>query len=193
MLPHLERSINQTHLENSTYKQMVWHLEREWELNGLEVPDELQINTVTQQATQQNSEKHKLTCHYCKKTGHFWNQCRQPKRERDRARNDTNSATNGKNNDCSAQRNSNPNNKVSNNTNANNTNNQRNRRSWPVYPPCETCGRTNHFTEKCYIEANAANRPPPRSRRSKGQNQVQQRIAQINSQGNVQTAAQTLN
>ena len=36
------------------------------ELNGLEAQDELQINTVTQQATQQNSEKLKPTCHYGK-------------------------------------------------------------------------------------------------------------------------------
>ena len=30
-----------------------------------------------------------------------------------------------------------------------------------VHPPCETCGKTNHSTKKCYYEANAANRPPP--------------------------------
>ena len=45
--PHLKKSINQAHLENGTYQQIVTHLERELELNGLEAPDELQINTVT--------------------------------------------------------------------------------------------------------------------------------------------------
>ena len=59
MLPHLKKLINQAHLENGTYEQIVSHLERELELNGLEAPDENQINTVTQKATQQNSEKSK--------------------------------------------------------------------------------------------------------------------------------------
>ena len=47
MLPHLKKLIHQAHLENGSYEQIVWHLERELELNGLEAPDELQINTVT--------------------------------------------------------------------------------------------------------------------------------------------------
>ena len=57
MPPHLRKSINQAHLENGTYEQIVSQLEMALELNGLEAPDELQMNTVTQQATQQNSEK----------------------------------------------------------------------------------------------------------------------------------------
>ena len=28
-----------------------------------------------------------------------------------------------------------------------------------VYPPCEKCAKTNHSTERCYVAANAANRP----------------------------------
>ena len=144
--PHLTKSINQAHLENATYEQIVSNLEKELELNGLEAPDEMSINTVTQQAPQQNSDKPNPTCHHCKKPGHYQNQCRQLKREKDQARNNTNSAnnTNG-----SAQPNSNPNNKVANNTKANNIKNQRDRRSRPVFPPCATCGRTNHSTEKC--------------------------------------------
>ena len=63
--------------------------------------------------------------------------------------------------------NSNPNSKVSNNTKANNINNQRDRRSRPDFPSCETCGRTNHSSKKGYLGANAANRPPPRNRRRK--------------------------
>ena len=42
----------------------------------------------------QNSEKPKPTCHHCKKPGHYRNQCRQVKREKDQARNNTNSANN---------------------------------------------------------------------------------------------------
>ena len=95
------------------------------------------------------------------------------------------------NNNGSAQTNSNPNdNKVANNAKGNNINNQRNRRPRPVFPHCETCGKTNHSTEKCYLGANAANRPPPRDRRPEGQNQSQRNNAQNNSDGNVQTAAQ---
>ena len=180
MPPHLKKSTNQAHLENGTYEQIVSHLERELELNGLESPDELVINTVTQQATQQNSKKSKPTCQHCKKPSHYQNQCRQLKREKNQTRNNTNSAGNNSKNNGSAQTNSNPNNKFSNNTKANNTNNQRDRRSRPVFPPCETCGKTNHSTEKCYFGANAANRPPPQNRRLEGQNQVQQRNAQNN-------------
>ena len=93
----------------------------------------------------------------------------------------------------SGQTDCNSNNKVSNNTNVSNTNNQKDRRPRPVYPPCETCGKTNHSTEKCHFGANAANRPPPRNRRPEGQNQLQLRNAQSNSGGNAQAAAQALN
>ena len=41
MTPHLKKSINQAHLEKSTYEKIVSHLEREMDLNGLEAPDEL--------------------------------------------------------------------------------------------------------------------------------------------------------
>ena len=193
MPSHLKKSINQAHFENGTYEQIVSHLERELELNGLEAPDEMPINTVTQQAPQQNSNKPRPTCQHCKKPGHYQIQCRQLKREKDQTRNNTNSANN---NNGSAQTNSNPNNnqnKVANNTKGNNINNQRDRRPKPVFPPCETCGRTNHSTEKCYLGANAANRPPPRNRRLEGQNQSQQNNAHNNSDGNVQAAAQASN
>ena len=35
MLPHLKKSINQAHLKDGTYEQIVTHLERELELNSL--------------------------------------------------------------------------------------------------------------------------------------------------------------
>ena len=71
MPPHLKKSIKQAHLENGLCKQIVSHLEKELELNGLEAPDEMPVITVTQQATQQNSEKPKPTRHHCKKPGHY--------------------------------------------------------------------------------------------------------------------------
>ena len=193
MPPHLKKSINQAHLENGTYGQIVSHLERDLELNGLEAQDELQINTVMPQDTRQNSEKPKPTCHHCKKPGHYRNQCRQLKREKDQAQNNTDSAASNKNSNGSAQTNSNPNQKATVTNKANNANNQRDRKPRPVFPPCETCGRTNHSTERCYLGANAANRPPPKNRRPEGQNQAQQRNTQNGSDGNVQAVAQPLN
>ena len=71
MPPHVKQSIHQVHLENGTFKQIVSHLERELELNGFEAPDELQIKTVAQKATQQNPKTTKPTCHHCKKPGHY--------------------------------------------------------------------------------------------------------------------------
>ena len=113
MPPHLKKSINQAHLENDTYEQIASHLERELKLNGLEAPDEMPINTVTQQAPLQICGKPKQTCHHCKNPGHYQNQCRQLKREKDQTRNNTNGANN---NNGSAQINSNPDNKVASDT-----------------------------------------------------------------------------
>ena len=112
MPPHLKNSINQAHLENGTYKQIVTHLERELELNSLENPDETQMNTVT----------HK----------------QQIEGNPDNAGN-INSDT----------KDSNPN------------NHKIDRKPRTLYPLCETCGKTNHSTEGCYVGANAADRPLP--------------------------------
>ena len=73
MPPHLKKSINQAHLENGTHEQIVTHLERELELNGLEDPDELPINNVSQQPTKTNADRPKPTCHHCKNPGHYRN------------------------------------------------------------------------------------------------------------------------
>ena len=58
----------------------------------------------------------------------------------------------------------NPNNagNINSDTNDSNPNNHKfDSKSTTVYPPCETCGKTNHATERCYVGANAANRPLP--------------------------------
>ena len=55
-------------MENGTYEQIVTHLEKELELNGLEAPDELQINTVTHNTVNANADRTKPTCHCGKKT-----------------------------------------------------------------------------------------------------------------------------
>ena len=41
--PHLKKSKNQAHLENGSYEQIVNQLEKK--LNGLEAPEELEVNT----------------------------------------------------------------------------------------------------------------------------------------------------
>ena len=66
--PHLKKLINQAHLENGTYEQIVTHLERELELNGLEAPDKLQIKTVSHNTVNANADRTKPTRHYCRKT-----------------------------------------------------------------------------------------------------------------------------
>ena len=188
MPPHLKKSINQAHLENGTYEQIVTHLERELELNGLEALDELPINNVSQQPTNTNADRPKPTCHHCKNPGHYRNQCRLLKKQRETTENNQNNPGN-KNSDANTF---NP------NSNANNNNNNRNsnraeRKPKTVYPPCETCGKTNCSTEKCYFGANAANRPPPRHRRPERQNQVPERANQNDSNEAPQAAAQNLN
>ena len=75
----------------------------------------------------------------------------------------------------------------------NRNSNRAERKPKTVYPPCETCGKTNHSIERCYHGANAANRPPPRQRRPERQNQVQERAVQKDSNENSQAVAQNLN
>ena len=67
MPPHLENLINQDHLENGTYEQIVTDLEVELELNGLEAPEELQINTLSHHTANEYADRSKPMCHHCKK------------------------------------------------------------------------------------------------------------------------------
>ena len=83
MPPHLKKSINQPHLENGTSEQIATHLEKEFGVNGLEAPDELQINTVSHNTANANADRTKPTCHYCMKPGNFRNQCRSLKKQRE--------------------------------------------------------------------------------------------------------------
>ena len=163
------------------------HLERELELNGLEAPDELQINTVSHNTANVNADRTKPTCPYCKKPGHYKNQCRLLKmqKEQSEAQNIPGNKNSGANKSMRI-----------NNTNKNNNNSKNSNRTEKkpktVYPPCEACGKTNHSTEKCYYVANATNRPPPRKRRPERQHQVQERANQNDSNKTTQTAAQNI-
>ena len=77
---------------------------------------------------------------------------------------------------------------VNSDTNDSNPNNHKNdRKSRTLYPPCETCGKTNHSTERCYVGANAANRPLP------WKNKPQEQDAHDSITGCALAAAQSLN
>ena len=71
--PHLKKPINQAHLENGTFEEIVTHSERVLESNGLEAPDELQIKNVRNNTAKRNVDGPKLTCHHCKKPEHYKN------------------------------------------------------------------------------------------------------------------------
>ena len=188
MPPHMKKSINHAHLENGTYEQIVTHLKRELELNGLEALDEQPINNVSQQPTNTNADRPKPTCHHCKKRRHYRNQCHLLEKQREQ----TEKNQNNPGNKNSAANTSSPNSNVNNNNNNENIN-KAERKPKIVYPPCETCGKTNQSTEKCYFGANAANRPPPRHRRPEKQNQVSDRANQSDTNEAPQAAAHNLN
>ena len=142
MPPHLKKSIDQAHLETGTYEQIVTHLERELELNGLEAPDELQNNTVSHNSANANADRTKPTCDYCNKPGQYRNQCRLLKKQRGQTENNQNNPGN-KNSDANT---STPNGNVNNPSNNNRNSNRAERKPKTVYPPCETCCKTNHST-----------------------------------------------
>ena len=186
-LPQLKKMKNQAHLETDTYEQIVTHLEKEIELNGLKSPDELHRNTVSQQHTNKNADRPKPTCHQCKKPGHYRNRCRLLEKQREQTENIQKKPGN-KNSDAN---NSNPNSNINNNNN--NSNKNKNRAEGKpkiVYTPL---GKTNHSTEKCYFGATAANRPPPRHRRPERQNQVPERANQSVANETPQAASQKIN
>ena len=93
MPSHLKRSIIQAYLENGTYEQIVRHLEREMELNGLESEDtgvKTQMTAINKQAEDKPMQQKAATtkkkqqtpktvpnnrlqddqCSFCKNTGH---------------------------------------------------------------------------------------------------------------------------
>ena len=155
----------------------------------MDAPDELPINNVNQQPTNTKAERPKPTCHHCKKPGHYRNQCRLLKKQREQT--EVNQISPGnKNSDANT---SNPRSNVNNNNNNNKNSNRAERKPKTVYSRCETCGKTNHSTENCYFGANAVNRPPPRHRRPERQNQVPENANQSDSNEVPQAVAQNLN
>ena len=139
MPPHLKKSINQAYLENGTYNQIVKHLEREMELNGLESDESMVKTQMTATKKEQKTEKtnKKQTdkpktqtpksvpnktlkdtqCRYCKEEGHMMNDC--PKLAK-----------------------------------------RRKLQEDPEADKCENCNTPGHTEENCYFGENMENRPP---------------------------------
>ena len=83
---------------------------------------------------------------------------------------------------------------INSDTNDSNPNNHKiGRKSRTLYPPCETCGKTDHSTERCYVGANAENSPLPWKSKPEGQSGHHQQDAQNSMTGCVLARAQHLN
>ena len=83
---------------------------------------------------------------------------------------------------------------INSDTNDSNPNNHKvGRKSITLYPPCETCGKTHHSTERCFVGANAENRQLPWKRKPEGQSGHHQQDAQNSITGCVLARAQHLN
>ena len=83
-------------LENAIYEEIVTHLERELELNGLEEGDDNPVPTMSTATTATRPGTGVLssgidpviTCNYCKKPGHTKDEGRKHKRKKEQKRND---------------------------------------------------------------------------------------------------------
>ena len=128
--PKLKRSVNMARLENATYEEIVTHLERELELNGLEEGDDIPVPTMSTAPTAtrpgtgllSSGIDPNVTCNYCKKPGHVKDDCRKLKRKEEQRRNDGQDTK-------------------------------------KEYPKCPTCDKTNHPAERCWKGAGAHLKP----------------------------------
>ena len=128
--PKLKRSVNMARLENATYEEIVTHLERELELNGLEEGDDIPVPTMSTAPTATRPGQGLLssgidpgiTCNYCKKPGHVKDDCRKLKRKEEQKRNEGSSTK-------------------------------------KEYPKCPTCDKINHPAERCWKGAGAHLKP----------------------------------
>ena len=76
---HLKQSFNPVHLENGTFDQMEEHLEKEFELSGLQTYRKQPIPTMSTttrtkniQTQPQNIEQQQINCRYRKKPRHIF-------------------------------------------------------------------------------------------------------------------------
>ena len=128
--PKLKRSVNMARLENASYEEIVTHLERELELNGLEGGDDITVPTMSTAATAtrpgtgllSSGIDPNITCNYCKIPGHVKDECRKLKRKEEQRRNDGQDTK-------------------------------------KEYPKCPTCDKTKHPAERCWKGAGAHLKP----------------------------------
>ena len=128
--PKLKRSVNMARLEKGTYEEIVAHLERELELNALEESDDLPMATMASAST---SHSNLLS------NGINTNkdvQCSYCK------------ATGHSYKNCP---------KLNKKKETEEKDGKKPQR--PTYPPCDTCGKKNHPTERCWQGAGAHLRP----------------------------------
>ena len=128
--PKLKRSVNMARLENGTYEEIVAHLERELELNALEESDDLPMATMASASTSHNN---------LLSNGINTNkdaQCSYCK------------ATGHYYKSCP---------KLKKKKETEDKDGKKPQR--PTYPPCDTCGKKNNPTERCWQGAGAHLRP----------------------------------
>ena len=101
-----------------------------------------------QHATNTNTDRHKLTCHHCKKPGYYKNQCPLKRRGNQfpGTRNSSGNKSSGANNSIL----------FINKNSISKKNNRPQPRPKTLYSLCQTCEKTNHTTEKCCFGRNAA-------------------------------------
>ena len=128
--PKLKRSVNMARLENASYEEIVTHLERKLEFNGLEGGDDIPVATMSIAPTATRPGTGLLlsgidpnvTCNYCKKPGHVKDDCRKLKRKEEQRRNDGQATK-------------------------------------KEYQKCPTCDKTIHPAERCWKGAGAHLKP----------------------------------
>ena len=128
--PKLKRSVNMARLENGTYEEIVAHIERELELNALEESDDLPMATMASASTNQSN----LLSNGINTIKDA--QCSYCK------------ATGHYYKSCP---------KLKKENKMEEKDGKKPLR--PTYPPCDTCGKTNHPTERCWQGAVAHLRP----------------------------------
>ena len=83
----LKKSVNMARLEDSSYDEIVAHLERELELNALEESDDLPMASMTSSTTKtktvpSNAQMSDITCNYCKEKGHMAKDCEKLRKKK---------------------------------------------------------------------------------------------------------------